>query len=925
MSDAGETFGDLSESAQGRGRAELSAGSLGYGDFVEQMAGFISPKEAWETRKTFAGAVRMFWWVAGVFLVLYVGVNQGLGPRAAGAAAWGNEILRAGLFVAAAMMSRRYRVAVAAQMLLPLGMLCFLPMPVAEGPGFYGRPLVFGGVVLTVVATGWCIDASMERRGDFMDAVRGQLGYVAAGLFVVLNVVGWWWVEYRGAFPVFSILASAAAMPVVPVGGKRVSELGDVEFLYFAGWTRWRYFVSGRALAVVLGVVPFLLFTSLLDYQEQIEGCLKTEETPAIVRVGKVEGNWESYFWRQEGRFLSFDDFGEAKEGSGVERRIYLLGSTYLTPADSPDLPAECKEEAATFTLPADLDMEGLRKEMLRLNKTEMTEDGFADATKDFEAVRITSKCRLMVRSPEPSGVDFVELHFRKTGEGKGICFAEKMDLREYWRDDLERLVGVYGSPKWVCFVYGILGFVFLWRRGGDSSLARWVGIWLIGAGLVPLLTASDDTLPHLQQWFWEQSVMYRWNTLSSAGQVLMDLLYIATATAALLWAAQVSPTVCWAYLCWPTRVYAELPPVVRRLLIVGKVGAVLFVDALLVATVVSVSRLIWPGGNSEIEFSVCLLLSTVLLLVAGGVVRIFTAKDSELPRIGAWPIVAILALNLSLACYVPGPMFAMEGGWVWLTWTGTGFACVFVGVMGYLILKRDFLRVRAIAGFTMLLLLLGVPLLVHFAEESVPAFLRSGPFFGERGADMVSIMAAVLLFPIVHEKLHELLLAISEPKLRRIEHSVEHALEKIVDAEDDAARAAMVSELFEHLKVPAYLFLSRRSKGVFVVDINKLGEGAPREIDMSEGARKFLGKRRHFVDLQTVAFEWPFFFYQFELHRIRKGTGCRYMLPVSVGESLRGLLLLPDGPGEKVISHPAVTENINNVGIAAALSRRSR
>ena len=69
----------------------------------------------------------------------------------------------------------------------------------------------------------------------------------------------------------------------------------------------------------------------------------------------------------------------------------------------------------------------------------------------------------------------------------------------------------------------------------------------------------------------------------------------------------------------------------------------------------------------------------------------------------------------------------------------------------------------------------------------------------------------------------------------------------------------------------------------------------------MSEGVRKFLGRRRHFVDLQTVAFEWPFFFYQFELHRIRKGTGCRYMLPVSVGESLRGLLLLPDGPGEKV------------------------
>src|ERR1700743_3503971 len=134
MSSAGGNFGDLSEAAQGRGRAELSAGSAGYSHFLEQLSEFISPKEAWETRRTFVAASRLFWYVAAAFLLLYVGVNQALGPRAPGLAAWGNEILRAALFVAAAMLSRRYRIAVAAQMLLPLAMLCFLPMSVAAEP-----------------------------------------------------------------------------------------------------------------------------------------------------------------------------------------------------------------------------------------------------------------------------------------------------------------------------------------------------------------------------------------------------------------------------------------------------------------------------------------------------------------------------------------------------------------------------------------------------------------------------------------------------------------------------------------------------------------------------------------------------------------------------------------------------------------------
>jgi hypothetical protein len=106
------------------------------------------------------------------------------------------------------------------------------------------------------------------------------------------------------------------------------------------------------------------------------------------------------------------------------------------------------------------------------------------------------------------------------------------------------------------------------------------------------------------------------------------------------------------------------------------------------------------------------------------------------------------------------------------------------------------------------------------------------------------------------------------------------------------------------------------------MVDINKLDHEMPQSVQFSEQLRKFLGHRHHFIDLQAMAYEWPFFFNQFELHRFAEQTGCRYVLPIAVGESVRGLLLLPASAGGSVVSNPAVSPKINNLGIAAALNR---
>jgi hypothetical protein len=915
-------LGDLPESTRGSGRADLLAGSAGYRHFVDKLSQFISPEEAVETRKKFTIGRRVFWLVVIGYVFLYFAVNELLGPFSLRLTAVGNDVLRGLLLLVAVILVRWVGIGVAAQLLLPLASWCFLPMPLTNAVDYWQGPLLFGLIATVLFACGWCIDMGVSPTGKWALLLR-FIPWFGLFVFILLNIAAALWIIDKPAPPVFSILAALAAVFLLEIGKKESIEASDVDFLYAAAWKRWRFFITGRILAIIFGIIPFILFTSLLDHQGQLEECLQVQETPEIIRVPNPDHKWHAFFWRHEGRFLTDHDLETAPDDHGpVIRAMYMMSPLVLPPIDPDKMPPECRVPAAAIPLPSVDEAADMRNKMEAMNTQRMTREEFLRKIERFEPLRLNSRCRLIRRDPDASGFNFVEVSFHQAGSD-GTVFAETPELRTLNPQELEGMVQRYSVSKWIFLVYGIFGFVFLWRRGGDSSLARWIGIWLMGASLVPLLTSSDDTLPHLQHWMWQQSVMYHWNTVAAAGGPVFSLLFIATAIAAFLWMLQISPAVCWTYICWPTRILPQFPIIVRELLIIGKLAAVMFVQFMLFFVIIIGAMLIFKSRSGIIEFTIFGGVSTFLFIVTGWILRRFTRASSEVPKLGIMPVLAILALNLSTACYAPIFMFISTEtvpGAVFAA--GAFFGCVFIGLMSWLILKRDFLRVRAVDGFTTLLLLLFVPVVVNQGENIVPVLLVGGPFFHQRGAAMVAILFVVLVFPAVHHWLHELLLLISLPKVRKIERTVEHALEHIVDAETDQERLQMVSGLFEKLRVPRYLLMSRAPKNIFAADINKLDREVPARIELSSPLRHFLGKRRHFIDLHTMPFEWLFFFHQFELHRIASATGCRYLLPVSVGDSLRALILIPEGPGESVMANPAVSANINNFGIAAALSR---
>jgi hypothetical protein len=606
-----------------------------------------------------------------------------------------------------------------------------------------------------------------------------------------------------------------------------------------------------------------------------------------------------------------------------------VVTSSSLTPDDDKRLPPECKAAEFSEKLPEFEQRWAMQPQMIAMNTQRMTREDFLQRTGKFNVLRATSKCRLLRMKVDLGASDFMVLTYRATSEKEGVCFATKWDASDkqfefFEPDKLKLNILSYSLPKWIFLAFGIFGFVFLWRRGGDSSLARWLGIWLVGASLVPMVDSVQTTFPHMTHWLWQQSVMYHWNTLASALEPLFHFLYIATFSAVTLFILQVPAGACWIHICWPTRIFPQYPPIVRHLLLFAKLAAVIALQLCSFCFILVIAMIIWAGRGANIGIIAFWGASLLLFLVGGAVMRWFTHKSSEVSKLGVSAVLAMLTLNISSMSY----MFMLMFGNTSQTTVrigvilGSTFGFLFIIIMAYIILKRNFLHVRAIDGFTTLLLLMLIPFLINRAEYFVPILLSGTPFFHERGADLVAILFVLLIFPTVHHWLHELLLFISLPKLRKIEHTVEHALEAIVDAQTEADRAKMISELFDTLRVPRYLFFSRGANAVFNADINNLDRNVPPTIELSPQLRKFLGQRHRFVDLHTMAFEWRYFFHQFELHRIAQATGCRYLLPVSVGESLRALLLIPEGPGESVMANPAVSANINNFGIAAALSR---
>jgi hypothetical protein len=258
------------------------------------------------------------------------------------------------------------------------------------------------------------------------------------------------------------------------------------------------------------------------------------------------------------------------------------------------------------------------------------------------------------------------------------------------------------------------------------------------------------------------------------------------------------------------------------------------------------------------------------------------------------------------------------QGSLAW--WLAMVSLVGFVACATLAVLRDHFLRLAAVRDYGALLVMFLLPVTFESLEQLAGEMLASvgSVLHTERGVTVLTILLTIAVLAPLWSLLQRLFVLLSAPRIRAVERSAVDVLERMMDDEDDLDPQAEIERFFRQADVEHYAIYARRSGNRFRLRLNRFGHEVPAEIELSGPLREFLADRPRFVDLHDVPFEWAFFFQQFELLRLQNGAHCRYLLPVCLGPSLRGLLLLPDDERAQHVTREAFAADVNRVGLEA-------
>jgi hypothetical protein len=755
-------------------------------------------------------------------------------------------------------------------------------------------------------AIGWLLDYGLSSEADSRYPIHRRVCLSALGLvpiaFVVFIVLSgrdarsWSTLTFVGLLG-----AVGVAWPWGPSQWiqRRVGHVlsPDVWLLLHAAHPRSLRYWAGRLLAAGLVVLPFLSFLNGMGLREHLS---RSSDT---IRTGDPPSVW---FWATHGRSLRAGDFHsqtvEFYKAAGLDQ---ALG--HLRLESQPRDPVH-EKALANF-----MDLVGS-------HIANPVHERPPAVAQDAEAHRVTRELLAPFRLDAASFVQLVadrriaqpppvlalEEPTRRHQQG----YAEVLwawPLPERWVESVGTYYHFWSIHLLIC---SVLGFVFLWRRGGESPLARWIGIWLLSQASSSFLTFGVFFMPGIGHELVTESRGGLLFQVVFAGLTLVGKMMRST-----VFYLDLPLCVIWTHVCWPTATGRPWTTWRRNVVIVAKV-ALVGVLLLGLARVCDSFLSLFPGGTWVSLLKRTQPIGLLLLMFVGYALRRRNFWKTEAAQLGWVPIVALVTLIMSLQ----GMDLALEppvihGTMFWCAWI-LGFVPI---ALLMALLRRNFLRVASVGELSYVLMVVVVPCLIVATETAAHALFRAVPFVTESGAEIVAIGGVAALLPVIHKVVEFSIGWLVMPKLRTLQKATEHVLETVIDAHTDSDRRAEVARLFERLKVAGYAFYARGQQSRFTRYLDHMTGSLAETLLISGALREFLGRGHSgFVDLQSVPYEWPYFFQQFELYRIEKATGCRYLLPIRLGRSVRGLLLLTGGPMEREICRQPAAEELGTLGVAA-------
>lgn len=873
--------------------AVLEPGLAGYRDYQQQLAAEISPGEAAAARRAFERGRRALFLTAGIGLPLLFLISALADRR------WAvhtilpeiGDALDPLIALTIVLLAWWWRVPIAGRLLVPVSMLLLMSDPPSYSPSAPGLAMVLLFLVVIVGGgLGWLLDQGaspmLTQRAPWR--ARGALlTYGALSL-------GFTWAAWHGGFGtpagvVVAVLCWGAIglwhwWPGPRLAAARQALVADAEVVLQAAWTRWTLRTAGRVLAVLLALGPLLLYLNALG----LERALDTSQGQ-LVRTGQPERLW---FHAAHGRLLTTADL--------QSDRIFALCPARLAEAQVATQVAEWLPGLDTAEEAAMLPKALAALEPYRIRSTAQL----------AEAAKCSEMTTLEIRSTRARD--------RREKPAYDVAWVTTSVLTPFTGSRIESYLRPLPAVRVFVAMAGLAILLLLWARGGDSPLARRLALLLAGLSVATIAPYGDLNFP-----LWHK--VYVGALTSPAGAVVTALFVGAgLLTALCIVSLVIAFPLTWLNLCLPPT------PVVTRWQRYGRglrsgtivVGHFMVAMATTLAAFVAAGMLDPDAGDSgALGWLIAGLAYPAIAVLVGALARRRTAPRSELPHVplpmAVWPLLTGAFFGLLLAAH------AFDEPPIAITNLALAVAWALAALTFWILVPGNLLDVAGSRDVSNVLMVFVLPVLFEQAEDLAEIILVATPYSSEPGQDVLKLVLVVAGFGPIQRWVEDLTRYLTVRRLRTIEKSVERHLEGMADAPTEGATAE-VGRFFAAEGVPSFAIYHREGPGRFTRSTAQGLDSPPHQIELSSDLAAHLGARGHrTIDLQRVARTWDHMFVQFELARLEAGSGCRYLIPVTLGRSLRGLLFLPAVDGHPGLSQEPVAGEVGKLGLALVALRR--
>jgi len=514
--------------------ARCRDGLLAYPELLRILKPLISPQEADDARLAARESLRMLGYAAACGVLLQVLIYGVPADRTTTPAVL-YDLLKAQSIVIPLVLVSRFRVHLAGRTLMPLvGLLDFYrPAAASWHLADYGGPLFLTLVSYFLVGCLLDFGASAEPGRARPRARRWTLTILGAAMLA--------WSLYESVTIHHPMLFSAAASFLCSAWGYWIAprlerrgslDVPDAETLRLIALQRWGRFAIGRSLAILLGTLPFVIFLHTLQFKQRL-AWPERPDSAATVHTGTGD-HAKVWFWKPRGRLLRLADFGQ-NELYGVPRSeaIAVLAE------------AARSQESKYRALKTRLGAHRLRNE--------------ADFAKLF---LVETKPRVYLLEPQSARANWLSsgMVWNPIVEDE----IESDQLTGYTKDELTAKAANYFVRQVLLLSYGLLGFTILWRRGGDSRLARYLGCWLLGVAMAGSARYTMLFLPQIRYSVWHHALSLPWQNLFLA---IATVVQVLNGTLLYLFVLFVPCAAIWILRCWPNRLNGERFQRLRRFL----------------------------------------------------------------------------------------------------------------------------------------------------------------------------------------------------------------------------------------------------------------------------------------------------------------------------------------------------------------------